>query len=168
MQVRNYSQQVTNRLMEVKGITSVKDLIVFLDVNEGTFRSWLSRDSLDTRLIIAKCNDENLHYILTGKTTPNSAPNSEKMAGNLAGNLAGNSEKMAGNLADIDNNDEDLGAYKIISSQMVNLLLKETKELNQEIGALKHENTQLRAENAELRAELEECKGILPKTGTEG
>lgn len=153
MQVRNYSQQVTNRLMEVKGITSVKDLIVFLDVNEGTFRSWLSRDSLDTRLIIAKCNDENLHYILTGKTTPNSAPNSEKMAGNLA---------------DIDNNDEDLGAYKIISSQMVNLLLKETKELNQEIGALKHENTQLRAENAELRAELEECKGILPKTGTEG
>lgn len=44
----------------------------------------------------------------------------------------------------------------------------EVKELNQEIGALKHENTQLRAENAELRAELEECKGILPKTGTEG
>jgi predicted nuclease with TOPRIM domain len=87
-----------------------------------------------------------------------------KMAGNMAGIMAGNSEKNEGNLAGINNEEENLGAYKVISTQMVNLLLKETKELNQEIGALKQENTQLKAENAQLQGKVEDLTNRLEKS----
>lgn len=79
--------------------------------------------------------------------------NSKTMAGKMAGKMAAKSEIVAGKTAGIedDNEEEDFTAYKTISTQIVNLLFKENKELNQEVGALKQENAVLRAENAKLK-----------------
>lgn len=79
--------------------------------------------------------------------------NSKTMAGKMAGKMAAKSEIVAGKTAGIedDNEEDDFTAYKTISTQIVNLLFKENKELNQEVGALKQENAVLRAENAKLK-----------------
>ena len=43
------------------------DLANFLGVSQPTISSWRSRNSLDEKLIITKCNDINPNWLLTGK-----------------------------------------------------------------------------------------------------
>jgi len=155
MQEKNYSQQVSTRLMEETGIASIKDLVVFLDVNEGTFRSWLSRDSLDTRLIIAKCNDKDLNYILTGKREVNEGGNK--------------GAKEGGNL----DSDENLGFDMDSKCTNCQILIKKYYEA---VDLLKAKNLSLEAKNedisrlirlnAHLQDEIEERKGSVLKNGT--
>lgn len=157
MQQENNTKLIISRLRKAFSLENNQELAELLGVNESTIRSWISRDSADLKLIVAICSDKDMNFILTGKSAPNFAP---KTAPNSAPNSGQESEN--GETTETfpsDGNPTCLNC-KIIETKYfeardyLNAKEKEVKELNQEVGALKHENGQ-------LRAELAECKGSL-------
>ncbi len=145
MQQSNYSKEVTNRLLEVTGLTSIKELVAYLEVNEGTFRSWLSRDSLDIKLIIAKCNSENLNYILTGKR--------EEYQGAIQGGKKGANSTTSEKFPADDGN----GCKNCQKLENDIFLMRDViKAHNLSITSLSEENERLKAENAQLKGKSED------------
>ena len=141
-----------------------------LGLSNGYFGKMLKRNgSMGDEIlqkIFSKFPELNIVWIMTGN---GEMELSNKMAGKMAGNykneqLSVHEVKEYGSTSEnLDTLEENIGVYKVINTQMVNLLLKETKELSQEIGALKHENAELRTKNANLQGEIEDLKGHVEK-----
>ncbi len=146
MQQDNYSKQVIWRLMNVLSMHSIKHIADYLEVKEGTFRSWMSRDSLDIRLVVAKCNSDKLAYVLTG----------EKQA-EKASQKASQDASLKANQSKKEESDPEL--QLIIAKQISQIHLERIENLSAKNAVLKKENTQLKEENGKLRAENAVLKG---------
>lgn len=94
------------------------------------------------------------NWVIYGKIAPNSAPNS---APNTAPNQKSieYEENQEINIAEEEDN---ATLYKIISRQMLQILVKETRELSAENAILKYKNDELTAENEQLRKKIDQSE----------
>ncbi len=58
---------IINKIKSYLGIKTDSDFATFLGVKQPTISSWKSRNTLDYELIIAKCNDIDANWLITGK-----------------------------------------------------------------------------------------------------
>ncbi len=58
---------ILQRLKEISNSASDADLARFLGIAPATLSNWRARGSIDYDLIFSKCEDLNLHWILTGE-----------------------------------------------------------------------------------------------------
>jgi FtsZ-binding cell division protein ZapB len=157
------------QLIKYLGITN-NQFAVNIGISSGRMSNIATKrnkpDSEMLSMISQKYPNVSGNWLLTGagymilQKFPDSKNLSAQSEGAIECATEGAIEGAVNKVMDIE---ENLGAYKIISTQIVNLLLKETKELNQEIGALKHENEQLKTENAQLQGKIEDLKDHIEK-----
>lgn len=58
---------IIERLKQCFDCKTNDELAKHLEISKGTIGSWKSRNSIDIKLLIAKCNHVNLDWLLTGK-----------------------------------------------------------------------------------------------------
>ena len=112
-------KQILNRFKEVKKITSDIDLAQYLGISRGTLSNWKARNSLDFELLFSKCEQESLHWLITGD-----------------GEMFAKNQKTA-----INSNQNS-------SESIVSTLLQRNEYLARENGRLQAENNELKKELA--------------------
>lgn len=58
---------IFNRLKQIKGMESDAQLADFLGVTAATLSNWRRRNSLDYDVLLSKCEDVDLNYLLFGE-----------------------------------------------------------------------------------------------------
>lgn len=59
---------ILNKIKEFYGLKTNKELSEFLGVTKQTISNWYSRNTLDYDIILTKCKDVDLHWLLLGST----------------------------------------------------------------------------------------------------
>ena len=59
---------ILDRIKEFYGLKSNKALSEFLGVTKQTISNWYSRNTIDYDIVLAKCKDVDLHWLLLGTT----------------------------------------------------------------------------------------------------
>ena len=148
MQQENSTNLIIARLKKSFNFSSNKELADLLEVKESTIRSWITRDSPDLKLIVAKCSDRDINWILTGKTQAKNASLNESQNASLNTNDGGTTETFP---ADAGNGCANCKILETKYFEAKDYLLakeEEIKQLNREIGRLEAENAQLKGSTA--------------------
>lgn len=61
------AEKIVERLMIIFGVSAIPELAKRLAVAQTTVYSWIERDSLNLKTVFAKCENVNLHWLLTGE-----------------------------------------------------------------------------------------------------
>lgn len=153
------------KYLDFKGIGK-REFYRKIGVSNGFLDSGKEIGTDKVEIIMDNLPELNILWLLTGKGEMEST---KKMSGNLSGNLSGNFEniheiagKMSGNL----DSSENLGFDIDSKCKNCQILTKKYFEAVDLIKARDLSIERLIALNAHLQGEIEECKGIVPKTGT--
>ena len=67
---KKYVNIILDRIKEIYGISTDIELSSFLCISQPRLAKWRSRGTIDIFIIIDKCRDSDLHWILTGEERP--------------------------------------------------------------------------------------------------
>lgn len=127
-------EKIISRLKELFNCSTNEELAMLLGVSKGTIGSWKSRNTIDLKLVVAKCNHANYNWIINGegemlKNTTNNINQKVKGDNNIiTGQNKGHIQSTINNKDDIISNlQQHLINYKNIideKDQQINKLLE--------------------------------------------
>lgn len=143
---------ILNRLKLAKNLKNDAELARFLDLRPSTISGWTSRNSIDYDLVFSKCDDVNLHWLLTGEGERGRISDNS-IIGDRNKIIGNNTEAMSGGQIIGGNNINvslpTIGTQKIIkpngSIEITSIASDDSSECTIEIESLKHKIQDMQA-----------------------
>ena len=136
------TNDILDRVKNAKKLNNDSKLAEYLSVKKNTISSWRSRNAIDLDLIIAKCNNINLHWLLTGE-------------GNMLRNVEQDSICIEHNFAG-----GDIVAGRVVNNH-VETAVPDTKGLKKENAILRQQIETQKREIASLTLSLQDKDKLL-------
>jgi hypothetical protein len=145
--MRNDTNLILNRIKKVKNIEKDAELARFLGITSGLLANWKTRNTYNLDILLAKCSDISLDWLLLGKGEMLRSQSVENTGIEIQNNQS-TIETQINNIRDMS---EHIHSLIDTQTKYLKLLEKENERLLQENERLLQENERLQQQIANFK-----------------